>query len=86
MRYVDAQVEGRIVADMTRFRDTEDVQPISPEPGTIGRKHYKILYELLAIVNGMNLRWEAKYPTGAEGEVVQACQVSIAAAFQPGTG
>ena len=62
----------------------------SPTPGengmSQGKVHYKVDYDLYAIVEGRNLRYEARYPANESGKVQKAGQISIAAAFRPGTG
>ncbi len=48
---------------------------------------YVVEYDLVAIVEGRNLRYEARYPAaGGTGKVQKASQISIASAFKPGTG
>ncbi|KAJ5054792.1 uncharacterized protein L3040_001056 [Drepanopeziza brunnea f. sp. 'multigermtubi'] len=84
-RNKDAQVAGKIVVDMTFLRDEGRIQPILPPPGPHGVAHYKVEYDLVAVVEGRNLRYEARYPSNS-GKVRGTGQVSIAAAFQPGTG
>jgi hypothetical protein len=82
---IGAERVGRIVANMTFLRDQGLVQPVDPEPGTIGKKHYKVEIELVMIVDGRNLRYEARWPVGGRGRVQERGQISIAAAFEPGT-
>jgi hypothetical protein len=79
------QITGKILTDMTWLRDQKLIKPVQPEDGYGGKKHYRVEYELVAIVEGHNLRYEARYPAGGGGEVQKAKQVSIAAAFKPGT-
>ena len=52
-----------------------------------GKLHYRVMYDLVAFVEGRNLKYEARYPAGAGGkaQVQKTKQVSIAAAFEPGT-
>jgi hypothetical protein len=83
--YLGAEVAGSIVADMTFLRTEGRIQPISPEAGELGKRHYKVEFDLVMIVDGRNLRYEARYPMGEEGQVRQSGQVCIAAAFDPGT-
>jgi len=52
----------------------------------VGVPHYRIEYDLMAYVEMRNLRWEAKYPSNKNGKVIGEAQISIAAAFKPGTG
>jgi hypothetical protein len=77
------QVAGKILVDMTWLREQKIVKPIDPGPGCNGIRYYKVEYELVAIVEGRNLRYEARYPAG--GKMQESRQVSIAAAFRPGT-
>lgn len=66
---------------MTFLRDEGRIKPTLPTCGS-GKKHYKVEYELVAIIEGRNLRYEARFPPGRK--VRRRAQVSIAAAFQPG--
>jgi hypothetical protein len=50
-----------------------------------GQNHYKVDLELHAAVEGKELRYFVKYPPGNEGQVKASDQISIAAAFLPGT-
>jgi len=77
------QVAGKIISDMTWLRDKKIIKPQNPEPGKDGVPYFKVEYELAAIVEGRNLRYEARYPAG--GKVQKSQQISIAAAFRPGT-
>jgi hypothetical protein len=103
-RVSDAQIAGTIVTDMTVLRDEGHIDITYPEPddyGVIrGRPHYRVEYDLVAIAEGRNLRYEARWTpknndqgskkrkqSGQHNfEVVQTAQVSIASAFRPGTG
>lgn len=80
-----AEIAGSIVADMTFLRTEGRIQPIAPEDGEPGKKHYKVEFDLVMIVDGRNLRYEARYPMGEEGQVQKKGQTCIAAAFVPGT-
>jgi hypothetical protein len=75
--------------------------PEPDENGVIrGFPHYRVEYDILVTVEDRNLRYEAIWTPkhSAQGskkrkrsgqhrsEVVQTAQVSIASAFQPGTG
>jgi hypothetical protein len=66
------------------------LEPVLPEPyqdGSLrGEAHLRVEYDLFAIVEGRNMRYEARYPSGEQGKVREAGQISIAAAFKPGTG
>jgi hypothetical protein len=83
----DAQVSGKIIIDMTHLRTENLIQPIYPEAdedGVVrGRPHYKVEFDLFPIAENRNLKYEARdINTGA---VLGRGQVSIAAAFKPGT-
>jgi hypothetical protein len=82
--HTGAEVAGTIVADMT-FLKTEGLELIVPEKGERGTKHWKVDFDLVMIVDGRNLRYEARYPRGEGGRVQEKGQTSIAAAFHPGT-
>ncbi|KAI9650554.1 hypothetical protein NHQ30_000571 [Ciborinia camelliae] len=85
IRNSDAQIAGRIIVDMTFLRDKGIIKPVYPEEGNNGMKHYRVEYELVAIVEGRALRYEARYPAGEDGRVLGEGQFSIAAAFKEGT-
>ena len=68
---------------MTFLVDQGLIEAIEPDAHSGGKRHYKIELELVMIIDGRNLRYEARWP--AEGEVQCGGQISIAAAFQPGT-
>ncbi|QSZ36109.1 hypothetical protein DSL72_007234 [Monilinia vaccinii-corymbosi] len=72
-------------ADMTFLRDRGIIKPVYPEDRTKGVEHYRVEYDLVAIVEGRALRYEARYPAGGGGEVLGKGQFSIAAAFKEGT-
>lgn len=60
------------------------IDPIDPEDGIYARRHYKIEFDLIMIVNGRNLRFEARWQR--DGRSVGGHKdISIAAAFTPGT-
>lgn len=71
---------------VTFLRDENKIQPVLPPPGPHGVVHYRVEYDLVAVVEGRNLRYEARYPANSSGTVHQVGQISIAAAFRPGTG
>jgi hypothetical protein len=74
------QLAGKIVVDMTDLKDREIKLT---QQGT--KRFYKVEYELVAIVEGRNLRYEARYPIGANARRRGPTgQTSIAAAFKPG--
>jgi len=68
---------------MTFLKERSLIQPIEPEEGVRARRHYMAEYELVMIFNDRNMRWEARYLSS--GEVQGRGQISIAAAFIPGT-
>ena len=68
---------------MTFLKTDGLIVPVEPEEGEKGKRHYKVEYELVMIVDGRNMRYEARYPAG--GAVQERGQISIAAAFLPGT-
>jgi hypothetical protein len=70
---------------MTFLRDKGIIQPVEPEDDKNGREHYRVDYELVAIVEGRALRYEARWPAGEDGQVQGSGQLSIAAAFKEGT-
>jgi hypothetical protein len=70
---------------MTFLRDQGIIQPEDPEPGTKGKRHYRVGIELVMIVDGRNLRYEARWPIGGNGTIQGSGQICIAAAFEPGT-
>ncbi|PMD44863.1 hypothetical protein L207DRAFT_240865 [Hyaloscypha variabilis F] len=78
-----ATVIGVIETDMTFLKERNIIQPVESEEGVRAKRYYKIEYELVMIVNGRNMTWEVRYPFGGEGQV--RGQLSIAAAFSPGT-
>lgn len=80
---IGAEEAGRIVADMTFLLTDKLIEPSEPEEGYKGKPHYKVRFELVMIVEGRNLRFEARYPVG--GEVIEGKRFCIAAAFEPGT-
>jgi hypothetical protein len=80
-----AEVAGSIVVDMTFLRTEGHIQPTIPKDGWPGKKHYKVEFELVMIVDGRNLRYEARWPIGEGSQVQQKGQTCIAAAFIPGT-
>ena len=74
---------GVIVVDMAPVIQSGRIKRTYPEEGFLGKAHYYIEFELVLIVKGRNLRYEARWPRG--GEVRGQGQICIAAAFQPGT-
>ncbi|KAB8293932.1 hypothetical protein EYC80_009405 [Monilinia laxa] len=85
IKNADAQIAGRIIVDMTFLRERGIIKPVDPDDGKKGVKHYKVEFELVAIVEGRALRYEARYPAGEDGKVLGKGQFCIAAAFKEGT-
>ncbi|KAF2175978.1 hypothetical protein K469DRAFT_608704 [Zopfia rhizophila CBS 207.26] len=91
-----AERAGHIVADMTFLKDRGLIQPEAPSHYSTfrlnpQRRHWVVNFELVMIVDGRNLRYEARWPPtedlefGEEQTVHAVGQECIAAAFQPGT-
>ncbi|KIM99548.1 hypothetical protein OIDMADRAFT_19679 [Oidiodendron maius Zn] len=80
-----SEVAGRIIADMSFLVKENIIQPIMPDPMSGGKPHYKIEFQLVMIIDGRNLRYEARWPKGNDARVHGSGQICIAAAFQPGT-
>jgi hypothetical protein len=70
---------------MTFLKKRKLIKPIEAEPGFQMRRHYKVEIQLVIIIEGRNLRFEARWPVGEDGQKMAEGQVSIAAAFRPGT-
>jgi hypothetical protein len=68
---------------MTFLRDEGYIKVVEAQPGDPWKSHYEVELELVMIVNNRDLRYEARWPVG--GEVRGNGQISIAAAFRPGT-
>ncbi|CAI6338266.1 unnamed protein product [Periconia digitata] len=91
-----AELAGSIIADMTFLRDENHIQPerrsesseLDEEPELL---HWAVRFELVMIVEGRNLRYQARWPeaknlrAGQRPHIRAQAQVCIAAAFQPGT-
>jgi hypothetical protein len=78
---------------MTFLRDEARIQPEGPsefseEPEKL---HWAVHFELVMIVEGRNLRYQARWPmekdlhAGQQPVIQIQGQICIAAAFQPGT-
>ena len=78
-----AEIAGRIIVDMTFLRKQRLIQPT--EDSWSKKKFYKVEFELVMIVDGRNLRYEARWPIGDGAQVQNKGQTCIAAAFVPGT-
>jgi hypothetical protein len=94
--WIGAELAGSIEADMTFLKDEGRIQPKLPSEYSTFRgsqtPHWEVSFDLVMIVDGRNLRYEARWPSltdaeaGSHQQSVQAKgQICIAAAFQPGT-
>ncbi|TAQ88600.1 hypothetical protein B7494_g3060 [Chlorociboria aeruginascens] len=81
----DAQLVGSIVTDMTFLRDQGLIELTVPDAGEKGKPRWVVIYDLVVEVHGKNLKYFARYPPGPEGTIRKSAQLSIAAAFRPGT-
>lgn len=81
---------------MTFLRDRGYIQPKLPSEWSkfwgSDTRHWEVIFDLVMIVDGRNLRYEARWPSLKDPEAdthqqsVQAQgQICIAAAFRPGT-
>lgn len=81
---------------MTFLKEQNLIRPETPSEwskfkGDKRKSYLTVEFDLVMIVEGRNLRYEALWPSigmlkdGQEQEVHAAGQVCIAAAFQPGT-
>jgi len=86
-RVLDAQVSDKIKIDMTYLLTQKKIKPTHPQPEedgvTRGKPHYRVEFNLFPIAEDRNLRYEAR--DIETGEVLKQGQISIAAAFAPGT-
>lgn len=61
----EVQVAGKVITDMTFLREEGKILPIFPvadHDGVIrGKPHYRVEHDLVPIVKGRNLRYEARY-------------------------
>ena len=73
-----AEIAGKIVTDMTFLKDSLLVI-VDPQPSSRVRPHYRIEYELVLLVDGNDMKFEARYPPG--GGVLQSKQICIASVF-----
>lgn len=87
---IGARIVGKLVSDMTFLRDDRLIRRRAPRLDANGMKqgmtHYMVTFDLVAIIECRNLRYEARYPANNSGKVQKTDQVCIAAAFKPGTG
>ena len=93
---IGAELAGTIEADMTFLRAQGLIQPELPSVFSTNRgsdvPYWAVSFDLVMIVDGRNLRYEARWPPSKEGEETSQDQVvhargqtCIAAAFKPGT-
>jgi len=94
-RLIGAELVGSIIADMTFLMTEGHIQPELPSEfskysNSEGR-HWAVTFDLVMIVDGRNLRYEARWPPSKDDEMSQQQvvhaqgQICIAAAFKPGT-
>lgn len=87
---------GTIETDMTFLIDEGHIQPQSPSPDSTyagsRRKFWQTHYDILMIVEGRSIRFEARWPAkkncrprDGPQRVLATKLVGIAAAFEPGT-
>jgi hypothetical protein len=77
---------------MTFLRDEGHIQPEGLSQGEISEKpHWAVNFELVMIIEGRNLRYQARWPmekdrlAGQRPAIQAQGQICIAAAFKPGT-
>lgn len=82
---------------MTFLLDEGRIEPIKPSEystfdARTAKDYWVVRFELVLIVDGRNLYFEARYPAkddldamGQEERVLNQKQIPIAASFQPGT-
>ncbi|KAF4216265.1 hypothetical protein CNMCM8980_005267 [Aspergillus fumigatiaffinis] len=75
-----AKVAGKIELDMTFLRTEGHIRPVKPD-NEFGRRHYRVEYDLVMIVDGYNIRYEARWDNGEGEHVLAEKQINIAAAF-----
>ncbi|PMD30615.1 hypothetical protein L207DRAFT_549324 [Hyaloscypha variabilis F] len=92
-----AEIAGSITADMTFLKDEGLIQLTPPSvfstySGPKAPLHWEVTFELVMIIDGRNLRYEARWPPSNSPEaslysqrVQEKGQICIAAAFKPGT-
>ncbi|PVH69481.1 hypothetical protein DL98DRAFT_522149 [Cadophora sp. DSE1049] len=92
-----AELAGSITADMTFLRNEGHILPVPPSEfstyfGPKAQNHWAVTFELVMIIDGRDLRYEARWPPPNSPEarvhsqrVPGSGQACIAAAFKPGT-
>lgn len=66
--------------DMTFLRTEGHIKPIKAT-GSYGKHHYRVEYELVMIVDGFNIKYEARWNDGQKVRIMKRKQINIAAAF-----
>jgi len=69
---------------MTFLRDERRLRPTQPVFDENGVKQGMVHYQ--AIIEGRNLRYQARYPANSLGKVQKTGQICLAASLKPGTG
>ena len=83
-----AEVAGTFSVDMTFLKTEGLLQPIMPNPGeNKAQPHYSVTFDIVIEIDGLNLYYEARWPSGEQGQELEGSQgqLSIASAFDPGT-
>jgi hypothetical protein len=90
-----AEQVGSIEVDMSFLKNRGLIEPQLPSTSSTHhgtpKKHWEVHYEVVLIVEGRSIRFEARHPIeadlkeGQEQIVLAVKLVGIAAAFQPGT-
>lgn len=77
--FLGAELVGHIMVDLTDLKTKGIVKP----RGSGKRRHYFIEYDIVAVVDGPNLRFEAHYPQGARNKasIKEKASICIAAGF-----
>lgn len=85
----DIKVAGKSKVDLSYLRDEGRILPVLPKPdndGVVhGKAYWKVKYDIVVIVQGLNLTYELKFPCGPGGKVLKTGRISLASAFSPGT-
>jgi hypothetical protein len=68
---------------MTFLRTEGHIQPIRAEDryGRPLRPHYRVEYDLVMIIDGYNIKYEARWENDTDKRVIGRKQINIAAAF-----
>jgi hypothetical protein len=92
-----AEIAGSIEVDMTFLRDRGYINPTEPTEssahyGNKNKWYYIVEFDLVMILDGRNLRYEARWPPekmlekfGQAQTIHASGQICVAAAFKPGT-